>query len=178
MGTRCTSCPFNLSSNQYKFRTSYRKPPHGTLTPLLTHAYSNLDRTFDELLATVERHSPGGTFETRPLGPIHLTALFKQAAWLDRGRPQAADGGLADPAAGHGNRGGWGTETGLMEGGRGGGGAARGRMSGDVLLERLQTRLMQVRGQGRQVVSWIAQPPSRPMLLRSCPKWTPAGCHR
>jgi hypothetical protein len=42
--------------------------------------------TLGELSRLVRDHSGGGVYARQPLGPLHLTALFKQAAWLSSSR--------------------------------------------------------------------------------------------
>ena len=58
-------------------------------------------RSLRELNRVLQDHSGGGRFARQPLGPRHLTALFKQAAWLgsSSGSTPAAYAGGLDPAA-------------------------------------------------------------------------------
>ena len=34
-------------------------------------------RSVAKLSEILERHSPGGTFQTRPLSPVHVTAMYR-----------------------------------------------------------------------------------------------------
>ena len=107
-------------------------------------------------MGIVERHSPGGVFQHRPLGPIHVTALYRQAAWLDR-QQQQQPWGLGgqrdrDDHAVQGRDGGGPTVQGRYRGdpevqGRVGGGPAvqeRYRGGMDNLVDQLNVRLFQV----------------------------------
>ncbi|KAG1678028.1 hypothetical protein FOA52_000824 [Chlamydomonas sp. UWO 241] len=93
-----------------------------------------------ELSELVERHSPGGEFATRPLSHVHVTALYRQGAWLVSQRWRSRSAEHADGGGGSGGHG----AADAVGGGGGSGGRAEWDTAVEALAERLATRLFQV----------------------------------